>query len=269
MMLDVGCVTAGVVLDVRSPVKVRIHNYQASLIGLVKKRPTNRVSGSENEQAARPKHPRDLTEKRRRVGDERERSSCREGEVKRPIRERKPLSISLHHRQNGPGRAVELPRAKKLPPRQVDTHRASTLPDKPAPALAGAAADLYNPLTRDVSQQTCIALGKSFRSPAEAHVAQEIAVPVLVCVCVAVPPPPIGTRRLLGARVPPLNARRVGRLGDGRRLELASDGICATSIYHPTILAPVAARSKPRAEPITTLIGTCTERVLAIIERSE
>jgi hypothetical protein len=136
---------------------------------------------------------------------------------------------------------------KKLPLRQVDTDRLSASGNKPTPALAGAAANLYDPSSRDVAQQAYIVFGKSFRSPDEAHVTQELLVSVLVRVCIAVPPKPIGMRRLLGVRATSCDARGVGGLGSGARLELASGGICEASIYHPAILALVANPLQPES----------------------
>ena len=153
MVLDISRVAVGIMLDVCPPVKVRVHDDETRRVRLVKKRPTERVSRGEHEQTTRTKHTPNLAQERRRVRDERDRPAGREGEVKRPIGKRKPLSVSLHHRQHRPGRTVEVLRVQELPLRQVDADRVSALTNKPTPALASAAANLDNPSPRDIAQQ--------------------------------------------------------------------------------------------------------------------
>ena len=87
-----------------------------------------------------------------------------------------------------------------MPAERSNGDRPRALPDQPARAHRGAAADLEDPPAGDVAEQVGVVLAQVLRAPDEVGRAEEGAVLVVVGVGVGVPPAPVG----------PHGGRRVG-----------------------------------------------------------
>src|SRR6185436_3131042 len=97
VLLDVGGRAGLVVLDVRTPVEVRVHGDEAALARVVQEDPAHRVGDREHPAPARLQHPEDLPHDAPGVGNEGHRSERGEGRIEPSSPERQGTRVRLEN----------------------------------------------------------------------------------------------------------------------------------------------------------------------------
>jgi hypothetical protein len=134
------------------------------------------------------------------IGDERHDTVCREDGPETPVTEREPGSVALQQGEGDARGAVDCGALAHHTHGEVGGDQVDAVPAQPAPALAGAAADLQDRSGREVAgsagEHAEFGLGPALGAPHELGIAEEVPVVGVIVDRLGVPPPSLSRDRL-------------------------------------------------------------------------